>query len=91
MIHGGTMSMGGVNYNEKSSFATSKSTGEYIDSAIARNIQHSLKYYPEGGHFRHLYELYEKGELTSAINRVVEGINHRFTKEVLTRTFFLTI
>ena len=85
--YGGTMSMGGVNYNEKSSFATNKSTGEYIDSAIARNIQHSLKYYQEGGHFRHLYALYEKGELTSAINRVVEDINHRFTKEVLTRTF----
>lgn len=85
--YGGTMSMGGVNYNERSSFATSKSAGDYIDSAIARNIQHSLKYYQEGGHFRHLYELYEKGELTSAINRVVEDINHRFTKEVLTRTF----
>lgn len=85
--YGGTMSMGGVNYNEKSSFATSKSASEYIDSAIARNIQHSLKYYQEGGHFRNLYELYEKGELTSAINRVVEDINHRFTKEVLTRTF----
>ena len=85
--HGGTMSMGGVNYNEKSSFATNKSAGEYIHSAIARNIQHSLKYYQEGGHFRHLYELYEKGELTGAINRVVEDINHRFTKEVLTKTF----
>ena len=85
--YGGTMSMGGVNYNEKSSFATNKSAGEYIDSAIARNIQHSLKYYQEGGHFRHLYELYEKGELTSAINRVVEDINHHFTKEVLTKTF----
>ena len=85
--YGGTMSMGGVNYNEKSSFATSKSANEYIDSAIARNIQHSLKYYQEGSHFRHLYELYEKGELTSAINRVVEDINHRFTKEILTRTF----
>ncbi len=85
--YGGTMSMGGINYNEKSSFATSKNAGEYIDSAIARNIQHSLKYYQEGGHFRHLYELYEKGELTSAINRVVEDINHRFTKEILTKTF----
>lgn len=85
--YGGTMSMGGVNYNEKSSFATNKSASEYIDSAIARNIQHSLKYYQEGGHFRRLYELYEKGELTSAINRVVEDINHRFTKEVLTKTF----
>lgn len=31
--------------------------------------------------------MYEKDELTSAINRVAEDINHRFTKEVLTRTF----
>lgn len=85
--YGGTMSMGGVHYNETSSFATKKSADEYIDTAIARNIQHSLKYYQDGGHFRHLYELYSQGELTSAINRVVEDINHRFTREVLTRTF----
>lgn len=85
--YGGTMSMGGVNYNEKSSFATKKSADEYVDSAIARNIQHALRYYQDGGHFHRLYELYEMGELTSAINRVVEDINHRFTKEVLTRTF----
>lgn len=85
--YGGTMSMGGINYNEKSLFANKKSTYEYIDSAIARNIQHSLQYYRDGGHFRHLYDLFKRGELTSAINRVVEDINHRFTKEVLTRTF----
>lgn len=85
--YGGTMSMGGINYNETSSFANEKNTDEYIDSAIARNIQHSLKYYQDGGHFRQLFNLYEKGELTSAINRVVEDINHRFTREVLTRTF----
>ena len=84
--YGGTMSINGVNYNE-STFTTKQSTDEYIDSAIARNIQHSLKHYQDGGHFRQLYDLYEKGELTSAINRVVEDINHRFTKEVLTRTF----
>ncbi|MCF0115979.1 MAG: ATP-binding protein [Erysipelotrichaceae bacterium] len=85
--YGGTMSMGGVYYNEKSSFATKESTDEYINTAIASNIQHSLKYYQDGGHFRHLYELYREDELTSAINRVIEDINHRFTKEVLTQTF----
>lgn len=37
-----------------------------------------------GEHFRNLKDLYEKDELTSAINRVVEDINHRFTLEVLT-------
>ncbi|MCD8133816.1 MAG: AAA family ATPase [Clostridiales bacterium] len=85
--YGGTMSMSGINYNEKSAFANPENAREYINSSIARNIQHSLQYYQDGGHFRHLHELFEKGELTSAINRVVEDINHRFTREVLTRTF----
>ncbi len=85
--YGGTMSLGGKHYNETSTFVNKTRTDEYIDSAIARNIQHSLKLYQYGGHFRHLAELYEKNELTSAINRVVEDINHRFTIEILTREF----
>ena len=84
--YGGTMSLSGIRYND-SVFADKKSTDEYVDSAIAQNIQHSLKAYQYGGHFRHLYSLYEKGELTSAINRVVEDINHRFAIEVLERDF----
>lgn len=85
--YGGTMSLGGVHYNVSSTFSNKKSTDEYVDSAIARNIQHSLKFYRDAGHFRHLQGLYEHDELTSAINRVVEDINHRFTMEVLTRDF----
>ena len=85
--YGGTMSLGGVHYNETSTFASKSRTDEYVDSAVARNIQHSLRYYQDGGHFRHLQELYEHDELTNAINRVVEDINHRFTLEVLTRDF----
>lgn len=86
--YGGTMSLGGVNYNQSGmTFATKESTEEYIDSAIARNIQHSLKNYQNGEHFRHLFELYDLNELTSAINRIVEDINHRFTIEVLTKDF----
>ena len=87
ICYGGTMSLGGVHYNEKSTFASKKSVDEYVDSAIAKNIQHSLKCYQYGGHFRALYDLYEKGELTSAINRVVEDVNHRFTLDVLTKDF----
>lgn len=83
--YGGTMSLGGVDYNSDSVFATPKRAGEYIDSAIARNIQHSLKCYQGGGHFRSLRELYDKNELTSVINRVVEGMNHRFTVDTLDR------
>lgn len=86
--YGGTMCLGGKNYNEQAMiFSTKKSTDEYVDSAIARNIQHSLKNYQYETHFRSLKELYEKNELTSAINRIVEDINHRFTLEVLTKDF----
>lgn len=85
--YGGTMSLGGIHYNEASTFATKKSADEYVDTAIARNIQHSLRCYQYGGHFRNLQELYDQNELTSAINRVVEDINHQFTVEVLTREF----
>lgn len=86
--YGGTMSMGGSNYNtDKFTFATKKSADDYVDSAIARNIQHSLKCYQHEGHFRSLQELYDAGELTSAINRIVEDVNHRFTIDVLTRNF----
>ena len=85
--YGGTMSMSGVNYNEDSPFANSENAKEYVDTAIARNIQHSLRCYQQSGHFRKLQELYEKNELTNAINRVVEDQTHRFTVEVLTRDF----
>ena len=86
--YGGTMSLSGQHYNTTESiFSSEKRTDEYVDSAIARNIQHSLKNYQSDGHFRSLRELYEKNELTNVINRVVEDINHRFTLEVLTREF----
>ena len=85
--YGGTMSLGGVHYNETSTFASKESADEYVNTAIARNIQHSLRCYQYEGHFRHLRDLYDKNELTSAINRVVEDINHRFTLEVLTQNW----
>ena len=87
--YGGTMSMGGVDYNKNQmTFATSKTTNEYVDSAIALNIQHSLKNYQHAGHFRGLKDLYEKAELTNVINRIVEDMNHRFVVEVVRRAFY---
>ena len=85
--YGGTMSLGGINYNEDTTFSNSKTAKEYIDTAIAKNIQHSLKMYQYGGHFRQLLDLYERGELTNVINRVVENINHSFTRSVVEKTF----
>lgn len=85
--YGGTMSLSGVHYNEDSPFVSKKNADEYVDSAIARNIQHSLKCYQYENHFRNLRELYEKNELTNAINRVVEDINYAFLLRVLTDEF----
>ena len=84
---GGTMSLSGINYNNGFVFNNNIASNEYIDSSIANNIQHSLKYYQDGSHFRNLKELYDNNELTNVINRVVEDINHRFTKEILTKKF----
>ena len=86
--YAGTMTLSGNRYNvSNATFAAKKTTDEYIDTAIAQNIQHSLKNYNQGDHFRHLFELYEAHELTSVINRIVERENKRFTINTLTQTF----
>ena len=69
------------------SFRTDESTRRYIDTAIAQNIQHSLKCYDRGNHFRNLIDLYKKDELTNAINRIIEDMNQAFTVDVITRDF----
>lgn len=66
-------------------FGSEEAVKKYIDTSIAHNIQHSLINYDRGGHFRHLLELYEADELTSAVNRIVEDMNHRFVLSVLMR------
>ena len=86
MRFGGTMSQSGENYNREI-FGSKKSTDEYVNTAIARNIQHSLRNYQFEGHFRSLKELYERNELSNVINRIVEDMNHDFTIGVLTRAF----
>ena len=91
--YGGTFRVGELDFededllDEGASFKDDESTRRYIDTSIARNIQHSLAGYRAGGHFRHLSDLYEKGELTNAINRLVEDMNHRFLMSVLTKDF----
>lgn len=69
------------------SFRDDESARRYIDTAIARNIQHSLACCEGGRYFGTLRALYEKDELTSAVNRVIEDMNHEFLASVLTRPF----
>lgn len=93
IAHGGTLRQGEVDFDDPElvsgelAFADDESTRRYIDSAICRNIQHSLACYEGGGHFRHLKELYRADELTNAINRIIEDMNHEFVVDVVTRAF----
>ena len=64
-----------------------RAASRYSDLAIAWNIQNSLANTRRGMSFRTLADLYRANELTNAINRVVEDINHEFTVEVITRGF----
>ncbi|MBP5270926.1 MAG: AAA family ATPase [Clostridia bacterium] len=90
---GGTLRAGEYDFDdpelrdESISFRDDESTRRYIDSAICRNIQHSLKCYESGTRFMHLKELYDAGELTGAINRIIEDMNHRFVLSVLKDDF----
>ena len=91
--YGGTLRAGETEFEDSEllddgiSFRDDESTRRYIDTAIARNIQHSLACYQNGGHFRHLVELYENNELTNVINRIIEDMNHRFLLSVLNSDF----
>jgi len=91
--YGGTLKAGIWDFSnkelnaEEASFRDNESTRIYIDTAICSNIQHSLKCYQDGNHFRNLYELYEKKELTGAINRIIENESHKFLISVLTDDF----
>ena len=90
---GGTLRAGELGFENgdvnaaDASFRDDESTRRYIDTAICKNIQHSLSLYENGGHFRHLKKLYQADELTNAINRIIQDMNHNFTKEVILKQF----
>ena len=90
---GGTLRIGETAFddddlaNEEASFRDDESTRRYIDTAICKNIQHSLLCYGHGEHFANLKNLYEANELTGAINRIIESMTHQFVLRVLTERF----
>lgn len=91
--YGGTLRASELDFDdedvnaEDASFRDDESTRRYIDTAICKNIQHSLSCCQDGGYFRHLQSLYETGELTGAINRIIEDMNHRFLIRILINKF----
>ena len=88
---GGTLRAGSLDFGKvpyDASFRDDESTREYVDTAIAHNIQHSLLRF-QGGRYlpARLAEMARKNELTDLINRIIEDMNHRFVADVLRETF----
>lgn len=90
---GGTLKMENMSFDDPDSafddvsFRDDESTRKYIDTAISRNIQHTLKNDNDGEYFNQLRELYEVGELTNVINRIVEKMNNNFLLSVIEEKF----
>ena len=91
--YGGTLKMENMDFDDPDSalddvsFRDDESTRKYIDTAISRNIQHTLKNDHYGEYFNQLRELYDRGELTNVINRIVESMNHQFLLRVVQEEF----
>lgn len=91
--YGGTLRAGELAFNdddvnaEDASFRDDETTRRYIDTAICENIQHSLNCCKDGSYYRHLQSLRDAGELTNAINRIIEDMTHRFVLRIFTRSF----
>ena len=91
--YGGTLRPGELAFDDPdalafdAAFRDDETTRRYIDTAICANIQHSLACCKGGAFFRHLRQLYEADELTGAINRVIESMNHRFLLSTLVQPF----
>lgn len=91
--YGGTLKMENMSFDDPDAafdevaFRDDESTRKYIDTAISRNIQHTLKNDHYGEYFNQLRELYEKGELTNVINRIVQHMNYRFVLRVVEDEF----
>lgn len=91
--YGGTLRAGELDFDDNdvnaadASFRDDETTRRYIDTAICKNIQHSLDCCKDGQYYRHLQSLYDAGELTNAINRVIEDMTHRFVLRTFSRSF----
>lgn len=91
--YGGTLKMENMSFDDPDaafdevSFRDDESTRKYIDTAISRNIQHTLRNDHYGEYFNQLRELYDKGELTNVINRIVQNMNHFFLLRVVQEKF----
>lgn len=83
--YGGTLTQDG----EENAFHDGQSAEQYVNSAIVENILHTLKTWNDGDNVGYdvLADLIEHGLLESAVNKVLEYHNHRFTKKQINDDF----
>ena len=91
--YGGTLKIENMYFDDPDSvfddvsFRDDESTRKYIDSSISRNIQNSIRNNRFLSYLHHLRDLYDAGELTNVINRIIENMNHDFLVSVVTEKF----
>ncbi len=78
--YGGTLTNGNTFYNKDN-------IDLYTNSAIARNIEHSLEHTGRGGEFGILSVMYDADEFTSFINKIVELHNRTFLLKTIRKSF----
>lgn len=80
--YGGTLTDGRLFYNRNED-----NTFIYTNSAIVENIQHSLEYWDDGRRFGSLLPFYNRNELTTFLNKIIEYDNHTFLIRTVNEKF----
>lgn len=83
IVHGGILT-------DWKNFHDGATSREYINSAIADNIQHSLENWKVGGRFGALFGLYEEDLLTAFINQQLLSYNNCLNRENIRKMFRLS-
>ncbi len=88
--YGGTMRAGerrpdGGLYVENATFRNTQATGEYVESAVCRNIERSLVGSKDLSQFRNMRALQQSGSLEEVVKRVMENMNLNYLLLILSK------
>ena len=91
--YGGTFKIENMSFddpeykNDELAFKDDESTRKYIDTSIVKNIQRSIRNNHFASELGSLKRLYDNNELTNAINRIINDMNHEFVLSVINSKF----
>ena len=76
-----------ANDEKNEGFSDADAAGRYVATAIAKNIQNTLRHENYEDSFGALRDLFRADELVSAIQRIIQDNNHNFGLDVLASVF----